>query len=71
LSALEKLLKEWARATAEAQFNEFRAFCAPRGQRSSALRAARMAAQRAQRLERILKVRGVDPNELLARGEIK
>ena len=69
---MEKLLKEWIRATAEQHFYEAASFCAPRGTRRAALHRARMAEQKAAKLARILQRKyGVNPNELLARGEIK
>jgi hypothetical protein len=56
----------------EAQFHEATAFCAPNGLRRAALHRARMAEQKAAKLARVLQRKyGVDPNELLARGEIK
>jgi len=68
---VEKLLRDWLKATAAAQFHEASAFCAPRGTRRAALHRARMQQQRAARLERMLRRRGVDPYEALRNGKIK
>jgi len=69
---VEKLINEWARAAAAAEFYEATAFCAPRGARRAALHKARMAEQKAAKLERIIRRRyNIDPHEALRNGEIK
>ena len=69
---MEKLLQEWSRATAEAQFAEAKAFCATPAARNRALFFARKAEKRAAQIARILRNKyGIDPETALARGEIK
>jgi hypothetical protein len=69
---VEKLLREWMRAVAEAHFHEATAFCAPRGARQRALYEARIAEQRAARLAKLIERRyNIDPHEAIRNGEIK
>jgi len=69
---MQKLLQAWARAIAEAEVAEARAYCATPNARARALYQARVAERRAARVAHLLLTRyGVDPIEMLRRGEIK
>jgi len=69
---MQKLLKQWLNAVASAEVYTAQAFCATPAARARALHYARRAERRATEIARILRNKyGVDPNELLRRGEIK
>ena len=69
---MQKLLQAWISAIAEAEVAEVRAYCATPAARARALHQARCAERRAAQIARVLQTRyGVDPVEMLRRGEIK
>ena len=69
---MEKLLQAWSKAVSEAHFHEATAFCATPNARARALYQSRQAERRAAQIARVLQTRyGVDPVEMLRRGEIK
>ena len=69
---MEKLLRAWIKAVAEAECAEMRSYCATPAARARALWEARQAERRATRLATILRSKyGIDPVESLRRGEIK
>jgi len=69
---MRELLQAWIHAVAEAEVAEARAYCATPNARARALYQARVAERRAARLAQLLQTRyGVDPVEMLRRGEIK
>jgi len=69
---MRELLQAWARAIAEAEVAEARAYCATPNARARALYQARQAERRATRLARILRAKyNIDPFEMLRKGLIK